>query len=196
MTDNPVAPTKVGRPYRSWDGRGEFDCIVIGSGIGALSTAALLAKRARHRVLVLERHYVAGGYTHVFRRPGYEWDIGVHYVGQLHQPDSPLGTIFNEITDGQVDWVSTGDVYDRIVIADEAYDFVAGRDRFRSSLVRYFPAEARRSTVISTSCNRALVPVGFTLRKKPSLRLHCLARRWSNALAVPAPRAGARRPKC
>ena len=83
---------------------------MIGSGIGALTTAALLATRARHRVLVLERHYVAGGYTHVFRRPGYEWDVGVHYVGQLHRPNSPLGAIFNEITDGRVEWASTGDV--------------------------------------------------------------------------------------
>jgi all-trans-retinol 13,14-reductase len=119
------APSKVGRSYRSWDGSGEFDCIVIGSGIGAPTTAALLAKRAGQRVLVLERHYVAGGYTHVFRRPGYEWDVGVHYVGQPLRPGSAMGAIFNEISDGQVDWVSTGDVYDRIVINDEAYDFLA-----------------------------------------------------------------------
>jgi all-trans-retinol 13,14-reductase len=160
VTETPAssAPTKVGRPYRSWDGRGEFDCIVIGSGIGALTTAALLAKRAGQRVLVLERHYVAGGYTHVFRRPGYEWDVGVHYVGQLHRSDSTLGAIFNLITDGQVDWVPTGDVYDRMVIAGEAYDFVAGREPFRSAIVRYFPAESRaidRYLDLTQSCARA-----------------------------------------
>jgi len=26
----------------------------------------------RRRVLMLERHYTAGGFTHVFRRPGFE----------------------------------------------------------------------------------------------------------------------------
>jgi all-trans-retinol 13,14-reductase len=47
-----------------------WDAIVIGSGIGGLATAALLSSYAHKRVLVLERHYVAGGYTHVFHRPG------------------------------------------------------------------------------------------------------------------------------
>ena len=32
-------------------------------------------------VLVLERHYTAGGFTHVFKRKGYEWDVGIHYIG-------------------------------------------------------------------------------------------------------------------
>ena len=28
-----------------------------------------------------ERHYTAGGYTHVFKRRNYEWDVGIHYIG-------------------------------------------------------------------------------------------------------------------
>ena len=43
----------------------QFDVIVIGSGIGGLVTAALLAKAGK-KVLVLEQHYVAGGFTHTF----------------------------------------------------------------------------------------------------------------------------------
>jgi choline dehydrogenase-like flavoprotein len=52
---------------------------VIGSGVGGLTTAALLAIHGGKRVLVLERHYVAGGFSHSFHRPGYEWDVGLHY---------------------------------------------------------------------------------------------------------------------
>jgi phytoene dehydrogenase-like protein len=37
-----------------------WDAIVIGSGLGGLAVAALLSKQAGKRVLVLERHYVAG----------------------------------------------------------------------------------------------------------------------------------------
>ena len=44
-----------------------YDAIIIGSGMGSLTTAALLAKEGK-KVLVLERHYVAGGFTHVFKR--------------------------------------------------------------------------------------------------------------------------------
>src|SRR6516162_9537743 len=95
---------KAGRPYRAWDGTGDFDAIVIGSGIGGLAAAALLALHAGQRVLVLERHYTAGGYTHVFKRTGYEWDVGVHYIGGLSSGRSAFGGIFNAITEGKIAW--------------------------------------------------------------------------------------------
>ena len=47
-----------------------WDVIVIGSGIGGLTTASLLAKAGGRKVLVLEQHVQPGGLTHVFRRPG------------------------------------------------------------------------------------------------------------------------------
>ena len=48
--------------------------------MGGMTAAAMLADLGR-RVLVLEQHYVPGGFTHMFKRPGYEWDVGVHAVG-------------------------------------------------------------------------------------------------------------------
>jgi len=72
-----------------------WDAIVIGSGIGGLTAASLLARHAGKRVLILERHYTAGGFTHVFHRPGYEWDVGVHYIGQVNDPASSLRAIFD-----------------------------------------------------------------------------------------------------
>ena len=64
-----------------------FDVIMIGSGMGALTTASILAQIGKKRVLLLERHFKPGGFTHSFRRKKYEWDVGVHYVGQM-QPGS------------------------------------------------------------------------------------------------------------
>ena len=60
----------------------DYDVIIIGSGMSGLTSAAILAKEGK-KVLVLERHYTAGGFTHVFKRPGYEWDVGIHYVGEM-----------------------------------------------------------------------------------------------------------------
>jgi all-trans-retinol 13,14-reductase len=134
--------SKVGRPYRTWDGSDEFDVIVVGSGIGGLAAAALLALHGGKRVLVLERHYTAGGFTHVFRRSDYEWDVGVHYIGGLSSPRSPFRPVFDAITDGKVAWEPMGDPYDCFLIDGRAYDFVAGAGRFRESLKRAFPAEA------------------------------------------------------
>jgi all-trans-retinol 13,14-reductase len=48
-----------------------YDTIIIGSGMGSLTTAAILAKEGQ-KVLVLERHYTAGGFTHVFKRKGFD----------------------------------------------------------------------------------------------------------------------------
>ena len=57
-----------------------YDAIVVGSGLGGLSCAALLARSGKH-VLVVERHDRPGGYAHSFRRNGYLFDSAVHLVG-------------------------------------------------------------------------------------------------------------------
>jgi len=119
-----------------------WDAIVIGSGIGGLAAAALLSKHAGKRVLVLERHYTAGGYTHAFRRPGYQWDVGVHYIGQVHDPSSPLRALFDHLSDGQLQWQPMPDVYDRVIMGGNTFEFPSGRERLREQLKRYFPKEA------------------------------------------------------
>jgi prolycopene isomerase len=60
--------------------RDAYDAIVVGSGIGGLATAALLA-RAGQDVLVVERHDRVGGYAHAFRRGRHLFDSAVHMVG-------------------------------------------------------------------------------------------------------------------
>src|SRR5438128_1268336 len=68
--------------------RERWDAVVIGSGLGGLTAAACLAGSGR-RVLVLERHDVAGGNATVFRRhhegDEYEFDVGVHYIGECQE---------------------------------------------------------------------------------------------------------------
>ena len=60
-----------------------YDAIVIGSGMGGLTCASLLAQLRGLRVLVLERHWRLGGFTHWFRRPNVgRFDVGLHYVGR------------------------------------------------------------------------------------------------------------------
>ncbi|MGR9074429.1 MAG: phytoene desaturase family protein, partial [Gammaproteobacteria bacterium] len=55
----------------------KYDAIIVGSGIGGLTSAGLLAK-AGQSVLLLERHDRPGGYAHGFRRKRYLFDSGVH----------------------------------------------------------------------------------------------------------------------
>jgi len=60
--------------------RDRYDVVVVGSGIGGLTSAALLA-RAGLDVLVVERHDRVGGCSHSFRRGRYLFDSAVHIVG-------------------------------------------------------------------------------------------------------------------
>jgi all-trans-retinol 13,14-reductase len=128
----------VGQKYVSSEIDTHYDAIVIGSGLGGLTTAALMAKAGK-KVLVLERHYTAGGFTHSFKRRGYEWDVGVHYIGEVHNPNSPLRRVFDVITDGKLKWAKMDAVYDKIIIQDTQYNFVAGAANFRDELLKSFP---------------------------------------------------------
>lgn len=80
-----------------------FDAIVIGSGIGGMAAAGLLARVAGKKVLVLERHWELGGLTHVFRRDSFSWDVGVHYVGQVGE-GSMARSLFDYLTEGKLKW--------------------------------------------------------------------------------------------
>jgi all-trans-retinol 13,14-reductase len=116
----------------------EFDAIVVGSGMGGMTSAAILAKLGQ-RVLVLEQHYTAGGFTHAFKRPGYEWDVGVHAVGEvtLH---SALGRLLHHLTDGRLKWASLGPVYDEFYFPDGfRIDFPDSPQQFRANLIEAFP---------------------------------------------------------
>lgn len=64
-----------------------FDAIIIGSGLGGLTTGAFLA-RAGMRVVVLEKHGKVGGYAHSFRRRNHTFESGIHSV-----PLAKAGTV-------------------------------------------------------------------------------------------------------
>ena len=57
----------------------KFDAVIIGSGIGGLTCAALLA-RSGMRVCVCEQHSRIGGYAHPFTRGNFVFEPAVHAV--------------------------------------------------------------------------------------------------------------------
>ena len=59
-----------------------FDAIVIGSGLGGLVSAVILAKEGM-KVCVLEKNNQFGGNLQTFSRDKKVFDTGVHYLGGL-----------------------------------------------------------------------------------------------------------------
>jgi all-trans-retinol 13,14-reductase len=129
---------RIGRRYRANRLQGTYDVLVIGSGIGGLSAAACLSKLGK-KVAVFEQHYTAGGFTHAYERNGYEWDVGVHYIGDVGKDHTLAKRLFDHISDGQLKWAPMDPCYDRIHLGDRQYDLMAGPKAFVETLKQAFP---------------------------------------------------------
>ena len=128
----------MAKSYKRDKPQKNYDYLIIGSGMSGITLGAILAKEGKS-CLVLERHYEPGGFTHTFKRRDYEWDVGVHYIGQVHQQGSTVANMFQYITDGSLKWAEMDEVYDRVFIGEESFDFVKGTKNFIASLKQNFP---------------------------------------------------------
>jgi all-trans-retinol 13,14-reductase len=162
---------RIGYRYRPKRLAASYEAIVIGSGMGGLTTAALLSELG-WKVCVLEQHYTAGGYTHSYERAGYEWDVGVHYIGDVGVK-TRTRRMFDFLSDGELKWAPMDDEYDRFYIGDKVFCARAGKREFRDNLVAQFPAEEQaidRYMQLLSGVGGALSMFGMGRVMKPWLR--------------------------
>jgi all-trans-retinol 13,14-reductase len=62
----------------------DFDAIIVGSGIGGLTCASLLAKLS-FKVLVLEKHFQVGGFCSSFNRRSFTFTSGVEDISSVQE---------------------------------------------------------------------------------------------------------------
>ncbi|WP_158895865.1 phytoene desaturase family protein [Amycolatopsis anabasis] len=158
----------------------KWDAIVVGSGIGGLVCAGYLAASGR-RVLVLEQHDVAGGNSHVFRRRrAYEFDVGVHYLGDCG-PGGLLPSILGGL--GLADRVRfhpmDPDGFDRIVLPSVTVDVPTGWARYGDRLRRALPDEADGITRYVDICSAVAETCRESTRSAPGGKLPAVMVRWS-----------------
>ena len=143
----------------------DLDAVVIGSGIGGLACAALMS-RAGKRVLVLEQHYIAGGCTHAFEEHGYEFDTGIHYIGNIEKRKKYLRLITRPGDEiewdqmGRHEWDEGGaaaKTYDEIRIGTSGdgsgkeeeihVNLRAGADQYIAEMCARFPGDENRAAI-------------------------------------------------
>jgi all-trans-retinol 13,14-reductase len=117
-----------------------FDYVVLGAGLGGLSTAACLTKQG-YRVAVLEQHYLAGGACHNFSYGDYTFCSDVHYISQC----GPGQTIrqFLDYIGAEIPFSSLDpDCIDRVITPDVDFRIPLGWENLRARLLSTFPEEA------------------------------------------------------
>lgn len=153
----------------------QFDTIIIGSGVGGLATAICLA-RAGQKVLVLEQHYVPGGWSHSFTLNGQRFSPGVHYVGFIDEGQST-----NELYRGlgiandMVFFRMNKNGYEHCLINDETIDYPIGVENLKQALTARFPKEEKNIQEYLTLVQR----VTYELQLMPKLK------GWWQKLTVP-----------
>ncbi len=118
-----------------------YDVIVVGSGIGGLTAAALLAKKGID-VLVVEQHYLPGGACTSMRRQDVTFDVGVAMMFGFG-PDgfNPHRFIMNEIEE-EIDVISHECLY-LMKIKDKSLTFWRDFERYFKELTAIFPHQEK-----------------------------------------------------
>lgn len=117
-----------------------YDAIIIGAGVGGLVCANLLA-RTGLKVLMVEQHFMVGGYCSTFRRKQYTFDAATHFYPLLGNPATITGALLSDLGI-TTEWVKM-DPVDCFHFPDGAsFSVPADFDSYIRKLKAEFPDEA------------------------------------------------------
>ena len=84
-------------------------------------TLGCILSRTGKKVLILEKHYIAGGSIHTFTEKGIEFDVGLHYIGSIKEVKEVIDLLGDH--DITLNWHKIGSnnngIYDKISILNE-----------------------------------------------------------------------------
>lgn len=131
------------RPYRGLREGGprpDYDAVIVGAGVAGLVAANLLAREGLS-VLLVEQHYMAGGFCSTFRRAGYTFDAATHFYPLLGNPETLTGRLLRDLG-VETGWVKM-DPVDTFHFPDGSrFRVPADYDAYRARLVAEYPEES------------------------------------------------------
>jgi phytoene dehydrogenase-like protein len=120
----------------------KYDVIIIGAGLGGLSSATYLARQGL-KVLLLERHVVPGGYATSFVRGRFEFEVALHELSGIGTPDR-RGGLYRYLdylgVTNKVEFINIPSLY-RAIFPDLDITLPVGREAFEEKLLQTFPYE-------------------------------------------------------
>lgn len=125
------------------------DVVVIGSGIGGLTTAIILLKLG-YRVTVVEKNPLPGGMMRSYVRRGIACPVGVHYVGSL-ATGQPLRRMFDYLgvtSRISLERMGADGIIDQYIFNDFTFALPEGIDAFEENLRQAFPQDQQQITLI------------------------------------------------
>ena len=117
-----------------------FDAVVIGSGLGGLTAAALLAKAGR-KVCVIERNHSVGGAASAFKKGALTIEPALHQTADPHYPGDPKHAILKELgLLDEIEWIPISPFFSvKGGPIGEIFDLPVGFDAAHHALSRRFP---------------------------------------------------------
>ncbi len=122
----------------------DYDVIVIGAGNAGLTSALTLVKKGKS-VALFEKHNVAGGCGTSFRRGRFEFEVALHQLSAMGDPDAPgeLRLLFRDFgIEDQIEWTEIKSLYRVELPSGKSVSLPSTREACEELLIKEFPEEA------------------------------------------------------
>ena len=120
-----------------------YDVIVIGSGGGGLAAATVTSK-AGAKTLLVEAMPFIGGYLNPFKRKKYEFDTGLHYIGELGEKGSFYRRLKKLGITDKIKFIELNpNGFCEYHFGDKKFILPKGKDNFKKNVLSLFPNEKK-----------------------------------------------------
>lgn len=145
---------------RLYESNSRYDTVIIGTGMAALTLAALLAKSGQ-RVCMLEAHDVPGGYVHTFRYGDFSFCAQIHYIWGCGQGDRVWRFLRKLGLDEDIVFESLHpDGYDHVILPDRKRVAIPyGYDRLAANIDAAYPGQGARVRAFTSILDRLTAEV-------------------------------------